>query len=62
METTCAWINRADGGTRMTVRNRIEPMSFGRVAGPLPSLAIRQANRQDLPLLKATPDGPLGEG
>ena len=61
METTYAWTDTADGGTRMTLRNRGEPTGFGHVAGPLMALAVRRANRKDLALLKAVLEGPLGD-
>jgi len=52
METTYTWED-ADGGTRMTLRNRGEPSGFSRVAAPLMASAIRRANRKDLDRLKA---------
>jgi uncharacterized membrane protein len=51
METTYAWED-ADGGTRMTLRNRGEPAGFGRVAAPVIAMAMRRANRKDLRRLK----------
>ncbi len=54
METTYTWSDTADGGTRMSLRNRGEPTGFGQVAAPLMALAMRRANRKDLELLKAT--------
>jgi uncharacterized protein YndB with AHSA1/START domain len=47
METTYTWVD-ADGGTRMTLRNRGEPAGFSRVAAPMLTRAMRRANRKDL--------------
>jgi uncharacterized protein YndB with AHSA1/START domain len=52
METTYAWAKVADGGTRMTLRNRGEPSGFSRVAAPMMGAAMRRANRKDLERLK----------
>jgi uncharacterized protein YndB with AHSA1/START domain len=52
METTYAWSD-ADGGTKMTLRNRGEPSGFSRVAAPVLEAAMRRATRKDLGLLKA---------
>jgi len=52
METTYAWEDTADGGTRMTLRNRGEPAGFAKVAKPLMAIAMRRANRKDLRRLK----------
>jgi hypothetical protein len=52
METTYTWEDTADGGTRMTLRNRGEPAGFARVAAPAMAAAMRRANRKDLRLLK----------
>ena len=52
METTYAWAKVADGGTRMTLRNRGEPSGFSRVAVPMMGAAMRRANRKDLERLK----------
>src|SRR5437899_3170661 len=51
METTYTWED-ADGGTRMTLRNRGEPSGFGKVAGPVMASAMRRANKNDLARLK----------
>ena len=51
METTYAWAD-ADGGTRMTLRNRGEPSGFARIARPLMERAMRRANEKDLARLK----------
>ncbi len=47
METTYAFAD-ADGGTRMTLRNRGEPSGFSKVGAPMMSAAMRRANRADL--------------
>lgn len=52
MKTTYAWEDTADGGTRMTLRNRGEPSGFSKVAVPMMASAIRRANRKDLVRLK----------
>jgi len=52
METTYVWEDAADGGTRMTLRNRGEPTGFSRVAAPVVAAAMRRANRKDLERLK----------
>ena len=53
METTYIWADTADGGTRMTLRNRGQPAGFSRLAAPLMAPAMRRANRKDLARLKA---------
>ncbi|MGK8521560.1 SRPBCC family protein [Nocardia asteroides] len=52
METTYAWVDTPEGGTRMTLRNRGEPSGLGRIAAPVLEAAIRRANRGDLAKLK----------
>jgi Polyketide cyclase / dehydrase and lipid transport len=52
METTYTWADAADGGTRMTLRNRGEPTGFAKLAAPMMASAIRRANRKDLRRLK----------
>jgi len=52
METTYAWEDAAEGGTRMTLRNRGEPSGFSKVGAPLVSGAMRRANTKDLRRLK----------
>jgi len=52
METTYTWEDTADGGTRMTLRNRGEPTGFARIARPAMEAAMRRANRKDLALLQ----------
>jgi uncharacterized membrane protein len=52
METTYAWDDAGDGGTRMRLRNRGEPAGFAKVAAPVMARAIRRANQADLRRLK----------
>ncbi|MBF6182576.1 Predicted integral membrane protein [Nocardia otitidiscaviarum] len=52
METTYTWEDTADGGTRMTLRNRGEPTGFAKIAAPVLVAAMRSANRKDLERLK----------
>jgi uncharacterized protein YndB with AHSA1/START domain len=52
METTYAWEDTADGGTRMTLRNRGEPEGFSKLSAPIMAGAIRRANRRDLQELR----------
>ena len=52
METTYTWSDTADGGTRMSLRNRGEPTGFGHVAAPVLARAMRRANGKDLQSLK----------
>jgi hypothetical protein len=52
METTYNWEDTADGGTRMTLRNRGEPAGFAKVTAPVMAAAMRRANRKDLRRLK----------
>ena len=64
METTYTWAP-ADGGTRMTLRNRGEPSGFARVAAPVMARAMRRATSKDLAGLKAIlegADGPAEDG
>ena len=53
METTYTWEDTANGGTRMTLRNRGEPSGFPKFAAPMMARAMRRANRKDLARLKA---------
>jgi uncharacterized protein YndB with AHSA1/START domain len=52
METTYAFEDAPEGGTRMTLRNRGEPAGFAKVAAPVMSAAMRRANAKDLRRLK----------
>jgi uncharacterized protein YndB with AHSA1/START domain len=52
METTYTWDAVANGGTRMTLRNRGTPTGFSALVAPFMSYAMRRANRQDLARLK----------
>ena len=52
METTYTWSDTADGGTRMTLRNRGRPSGFAKIAAPVLATAMRRANRKDLERLK----------
>ena len=58
METTYTWADTADGGTRMTLRNRGEPSGFGHLAAPVMAAAMRRANRKDLEALKRLLESP----
>ena len=53
METTYTWAPTADGGTRMTLRNRGEPAGFSKLVAPLMAPAMRRANRKDLGKLRS---------
>ncbi len=53
METTYTWEPTAEGGTRMTLRNRGVPTGFSRWVAPFMAIAVRHANRKDLAQLKA---------
>jgi hypothetical protein len=52
METTYTWAD-SGRGTRMSLRNRGEPMGFAKLVSPLMAAAIGRANRKDLARLKA---------
>lgn len=58
METTYTWQDTADGGTRMTLRNRGVPAGVARVGAPMMAAAMRRANRKDLLKLKQTLEAP----
>jgi uncharacterized membrane protein len=58
METTYAWQDAPNGGTRMTLRNRGEPSGFTKAVAPLMARAMRRANRKDLERLKAMLEDP----
>ncbi len=53
METTYSFQDAANGGTKMTLRNRGEPAGFSRLAAPLMSSAMRRASRKDVKRLKS---------
>lgn len=48
METTYEWHDAGPGRTRMTLRNRGEPVGFAAVAAPAVAAAVRRATRKDL--------------
>jgi len=52
METTYTWQSTDDGYTHMTIRNKGVPVGFSRLVAPLLRIAMRQANKKDLALLK----------
>ncbi|MDA0271484.1 MAG: SRPBCC family protein [Chloroflexi bacterium] len=52
METTYTWEWVDAGRTRMTLRNRGEPVGFSRLAAPVMSMAMRRANMADLRALR----------
>jgi uncharacterized protein YndB with AHSA1/START domain len=51
METTYAFED-TPAGTRMTLRNRGEPLRFAKVGAPLMGRAMRRANQADLRRIK----------
>ena len=59
METTYRWEDTPDGATRMTLRNRGEPVGFIAIAAPLMAAAMRRANQKDLACLKSILEGRL---
>jgi uncharacterized membrane protein len=52
METTYTWEDAAGGATKMTLRNRGEPLGFAAVTAPVMTRAMRRANEADLRRLK----------
>ena len=52
METIYTWDTTADGGTRMTLRNRGMPAGFSKLVAPFMAREVRSANRKDLAALK----------
>jgi uncharacterized membrane protein len=52
METTYTWADTPTGGTRMTLRNRGEPVGFAKLGAPMMARSMRRANRRDLETLK----------
>lgn len=53
METTSTWETAGEDRTRMTLRNRGEPLGFSKLFAPLMASAMRRANEKDLQKLKA---------
>lgn len=53
METTYTWESTAQGGTRMTLRNRATPTGLFALYAPFMAIAMRRANRKDLARLKS---------
>ena len=53
METTYTWEQARDDSTRMTLRNRGEPVGFWELMAPIMQPAMRRANRKDLARLQA---------
>ena len=53
METTYTWEPARPGATRMTLRNRGNPVGFSRFAAPIMARAMRRATAKDLARLKA---------
>jgi len=58
METSYLWESTADGGTRMTLRNRGDPAGFSRLVAPFLAAAMRRENRKDLLRLKDILEAP----
>ena len=52
METTYEWDDAGADGTRMSLRNRGEPVGFAKVSVPIMARAMRRANDADLRRLK----------
>lgn len=52
METSYRW-EPAEGGTRMSLRNRGKPSGFSLLMSPLMPVAMKHANNKDLRCLKA---------
>jgi hypothetical protein len=57
METTYTWEAVGERRTRMTLRNRGEPVGMFRVAAPVMALAMRRATSKDLARLKSILEG-----
>jgi hypothetical protein len=57
METSYTWQDASGGGTRMTLRNRGNPVGFSKFVAPFMALAMRRANQKDLANLKAILEG-----
>jgi hypothetical protein len=57
METIYTWAPDGPDRTRMTLRNRGEPLGFAKVSAPLMARAMRRANEKDLAALAALLEG-----
>lgn len=57
METTYTWETAANGGTRMTLRNRGSSSGFSKLIAPFMGMAVRRANQKDLAALKRLLEG-----
>jgi uncharacterized membrane protein len=60
METSYDWASVPAGGTRMTLRNRGEPVGFSRIVAPFMAMAMRRANIKDLARLKQILEARVG--
>jgi hypothetical protein len=58
METTYSWTDAGEGATRMTLRNRGEPVGFATLTAPMVAAAMRRANHKDLERLKQVLERP----
>jgi uncharacterized protein YndB with AHSA1/START domain len=58
IETTYTWQDTAGGGTRMTLRNRAEPVGLSKVSASLAARAMRRTDRKHLRRLKAVLEAP----
>lgn len=60
METTYMWEDEPDGATKMILRNRGYPSGFSELLVPFTALALRNANKKDLKLLKTILEKNIG--
>jgi len=60
METTYDFEDTGDGATRMTLRNRGEPVGLSKVSARMAAAALRRASRKNLRALKAILERPDG--